>query len=317
MSKPSREKQNGAIERILVPLDDSALAAEVLPYVASIAERFRSKCLIYHVREPRPRWREGELPSQIGGPAVKSIEEYLDRVAQRLAGRGIEVDTLVESGEPAGMILRAARGHRADLLAIATHGHGGIGQWLFGSVAHRVVERANTTLLLVRPSASAPPVGPIVFRQILVPVYPCEEGEAPLPLATEFAARHGATLHLLHVNPTLESLPATRLTAASISPAMAGEFLAAATAAAQAYLQELAARLAEKHIAVEYDVRRGEPAEEILKYVRQMGIELTFMATHGRLGLGGAWSGSVVNKVLHRFTTPLVLVRAPGKHEED
>lgn len=305
------------IRRILVPLDDSELAATVVPYVASIAKRFQSRCILYHVLESRPRWKRGALPPLIDGLPAENIQQYLDRVAQKLTEQGVEADTLIERGEPASMILKAARAQKADLVAVATHGHGGIGPWLFGTVAHRVVERANSTLLLVRPSPAAPVAGVVQLQRLLIPVDGSEEGEAALPWAGEFARRHEATLHLLQVVPTLESLPGTRATAAALSPAMVGEFLTAASDAAQAYLQRLSAKLRKENVTCEVAVLRGEPADEILQYAGQVGAELTFMATHGRIGFGGAWYGSVVNKVLSRFTSPLILVRAPGKHEEE
>lgn len=304
------------VRRILVPLDDSELAATVVPYVASIAKRFRSRCVLYHVLESRPRWKRGALPPLVDGPPAENIQEYLDRVAQKLSEHGIEADTLIERGEPASMILKAAQVQKADLVAVATHGHGGIGPWLFGTVAHRVVERANSTLLLVRPSSAAPTVGAVQLRRLLIPVDGSQEGEAALPWAREFVRRCEATLHLLQIVPTLESLPGTRATAAALSPAMVGEFLIAASDAAQAYLQRLSAKLRKEKVTCEVAVLRGEPADEIIEYAAQAGIDLTFMATHGRLGFGGAWYGSVVNKVLSRFTSPLILVRAPGKHEE-
>ena len=316
MGRKARDTTNSTMRQILVPLDDSELAAVVLPYVASIAERFHSKCLLYHVRETRPRWREGTLPIQIGGTTARTIREYLETVARRLSEQGIEVDTLIEPGNPAAKILQTARSTNTDLLVIATHGHGGIGLWLFGSVAHRVVERVDTPLLLVRPTSHIPTTGSIEFRHLLLPVDGGKEGEAPLCWAIEFARRYRATLHLLHVTPTLESLHTDSMTAAAISPSLAGEILGAATEAAETYLQELSETIREKNISVEFEVRRGEPAEEILRSSHETAIDLIFMATHGRLGFGGAWYGSVVNKILPRFSTPLILVRAPGTHQE-
>ncbi len=76
---------------------------------------------------------------------------------------------------------------------------------------------------------------------------------------------------------------------------------------AQVYLHEVARRLA--GFPVEYAVRFGDPAEEILEESRESGADLIAMATHGRTGIARLWLGSVAEAVFRRRQVPVVLVR--------
>ena len=73
------------------------------------------------------------------------------------------------------------------------------------------------------------------------------------------------------------------------------------------YLREAGHQLT--GLPVEYAVRFGEPAEEILEEARESGVDLVVMATHGRSGVARLMLGSVAEGVLRRSEVPLVLVR--------
>jgi nucleotide-binding universal stress UspA family protein len=75
---------------------------------------------------------------------------YLNRVKQRLAKDGIDVDTEQPEGRAAEAIVASARKHQADLIAMTTHGRSGLGRALLGSVADEVVRTAPCPVLLVR-----------------------------------------------------------------------------------------------------------------------------------------------------------------------
>lgn len=53
----------------------------------------------------------------------------------------------------------------------------------------------------------------------------------------------------------------------------------------------------------------GETAQIIIDYARDIRADEIVMGTHGRGMLAGSVMGSVAQKVVHRATTPVVLVR--------
>ena len=62
---------------------------------------------------------------------------------------------VLESGEPADGILRAARAVDADLIVMASHGHSQVRHFLLGSVTEAVARSDTFPVLLVRPSEQA------------------------------------------------------------------------------------------------------------------------------------------------------------------
>src|SRR6478609_1966529 len=123
-------------DHILVPLDGSPLAAEVVPYIEQIPSE-RVTLLTVNVDDP-VRWHEispeGETNRVRAEPGPPSS---IDQIAARLRYQGRTVEVRQEEGEPAERILAAAAD--ADLIVMATHGRGGFERAVLGSVADRVV----------------------------------------------------------------------------------------------------------------------------------------------------------------------------------
>jgi nucleotide-binding universal stress UspA family protein len=77
-------------------------------------------------------------------------EEYLAPLAVELRGKGVRVTTAVRRGAPAEEIVAAALEAGADLIAMSTHGRGGLGRIIFGSVAQAVLRQAHVPVFLLR-----------------------------------------------------------------------------------------------------------------------------------------------------------------------
>jgi nucleotide-binding universal stress UspA family protein len=78
------------------------------------------------------------------------VEEYLAALAAELRDKGIHVQIRVRRGEPATEIAAGARDAGADLVAMSTHGRGGLGRLVFGSVAQEVLRRVELPVVLMR-----------------------------------------------------------------------------------------------------------------------------------------------------------------------
>jgi nucleotide-binding universal stress UspA family protein len=155
--------------RILVPLDGSALAERVLPYVETLAHRFDSTILLVRATTPpeeiTPAAPAG--PTPLTGPTfdplpvleaeVRAAATYLAAMAERLTEAGLAVESIQQDGAPAAVILDTARTREVDLIAMTTHGRGGLARLAFGSVADEVLRHAPCPVLLVRaqPAPSA------------------------------------------------------------------------------------------------------------------------------------------------------------------
>ena len=152
-------------DHILVALDGSERAEQVLPHVEALAEKFGSEVTLLRVT---PLLGVAAAPV-IGLPMtaptdlytakqmVEALEaeqdyaaEYLRSLGERLRSRLPHVEVEVAQGDPADVIIGHASSRGTDLIAMTTHGRSGLQRLVLGSVADAVVRRAPCAVLLVR-----------------------------------------------------------------------------------------------------------------------------------------------------------------------
>ena len=140
--------------RILVPLDSSPVAEQILPTVTKVAQALKAKLILFQVPTAYVSgWMTGEwyLPIQgVLDMAEEGAQAYLTPVADRLAEQGLDVATATAIGSVADCIVEYAEANEVDLIAMCTHGRTGLARWALGSVADRVLRAGGTPILLVR-----------------------------------------------------------------------------------------------------------------------------------------------------------------------
>lgn len=135
-------------EKILVPLDGSKCAENILPVVERLATDFRASiCLL---RVAYAHTFPGVDPTEAEVSVVREAEAYLQEVGKNLRERGFEVESHVRYGSEADEILDHANQSDIDLIAMSTHGRSGVRRWLLGSVAEKVLRYATKPIFLVR-----------------------------------------------------------------------------------------------------------------------------------------------------------------------
>ncbi len=140
-------------KRALVPLDGSMVAAAIVPFILEIAGPLDMEvALLRVVVPPPPMVVEGS--SYVVAEDVEKLranaEAYLASVAAELRDQGVRVAIQVRFGEAVPEILAGAREVEADLIAMTTHGRGGLGRLLFGSVAEAVLRQAEIPVFMMR-----------------------------------------------------------------------------------------------------------------------------------------------------------------------
>lgn len=76
------------------------------------------------------------------------------------------------------------------------------------------------------------------------------------------------------------------------------------------YLQKVRAEFESVHVPAHADLAFGNPADEIIRWVKEKGCDLVAMSTHGHRLVNDLLRGTTVTKVRHNVTVPLLLVRA-------
>src|SRR5262245_35526139 len=141
-------------KRALIPLDGSMIAESIVPFVLQIAGPLDMEVTLFRVVVPTPpiaMENHRDISTDQGDKRGIDAEEYLAAIAGELRAKGLRVDTRVRVGDDAvAEILAAARDVGADLIAMTTHGRGGLGRLLFGSVAEAVLRQAEVPVFLMR-----------------------------------------------------------------------------------------------------------------------------------------------------------------------
>ncbi len=135
-------------QQILVPLDGSGCAEDILPKVESLATDLKARiCLL---RVAYAHTFPGVDPTDAEVTVVREAEGYLQKIEKDLKAKGLTVDSHVRYGTEAEEILDHAAQKEIDLVAMSTHGRGGVKRWLLGSVAEKVLRHCPKPVFLVR-----------------------------------------------------------------------------------------------------------------------------------------------------------------------
>jgi len=308
-------------ERILIALDGSPRAEQILSQITRILKREDSELLLLRVVDIPEPGSSLEGYGAIDLPGLRRAEreeaqKYVHDLARRFSEKGAKVHGRIAEGPTAQTILETARAEGATLIAMTTHGRTGIARWLMGSVAEKVARASDVPLLLVRsfrrsPAGDLAPSAPeeAPFRRILIPVDGSATSLSIIAPAEKFAQLYDSAILVVHVRPPF--IPP--------SPVLPGMEAALPLVPASPPLPEndeaietAARRLRHAGLGVRQLSVEGEPAGEILDLARTEGIDLIAIGTHGRSGFSRWALGSVAERVLRSAEVPLLLVRTPA-----
>lgn len=274
--------------RIMVPLDGSALAERALPCAERLARL--TGATIHLVRVAGPVFAtesEGTVAPETAATApadflaaeMRAAEAYLERVRARLSAVGVAVCAQRLSGTIAGALLDYAHRADTDLTVMCSHGATGLARLPLGSIADRLVRHGTTPVLLAR--AFGPPVS---LEHAVVPLDGSPRAEAALDVVVPLTRSVVRAVTLVRaVQGQEEGLEAER------------------------YLEDVARRLTQEHVACWRQVTQGDPAQVIIDTA---GVDkLVVMTTHGHAGPARWVLGSVADRVIHGGTAAVLLVR--------
>lgn len=293
-------------DRILVPLDGSERAEAILTHIAPFLRAADAELVVLAVVEGADAQRKPDIA--LLDAARERAERYVESVRERLAEAGLRATSSIRPGRPATQILAAAEEVEADLIALASHGYGGLERLFYGSTAERVLRASDVPVLLVKSwiewddpadRYEALPLEPIGWRDILVPLDGSREAEWALPLAAKLARSQQGRVHLLRVVPIL---PRTGfwIPPPEGGPDAGGE---------KDYLALLADGLNRSGVETRTFVAHGAVIDAIRAYVDEHTVGLIAMTTHGRSGWSRWMLGSVSESLLRSLHTPILLRR--------
>ena len=141
-----------SFRRILIALDDSAIAAHAVEVGLQLASALKAQVALVHVVDPPAIQPDSGIPAVEWAATLKREgQAFLATTAQR-ADQPPAWQFLRE-GKPADQILSAAREWDADVIVIGTHGRSGVSRLVLGSTAESVVRHASCPVLVIKPHA--------------------------------------------------------------------------------------------------------------------------------------------------------------------
>jgi nucleotide-binding universal stress UspA family protein len=170
-------------KKILVCLDGSKLAEQILPYVIETGMRFKSEIVLFQVvtaditipppedihipplnakveRKPSPVSDLGTtvVVESKFGTQLDEIEneqadskQYLDAIARDLRERGIKARGVVSEGDVGEAILNYANSQRVEVIALTARGQSGVKRRAMGHVTRFILKEAEIPILLIKP----------------------------------------------------------------------------------------------------------------------------------------------------------------------
>jgi nucleotide-binding universal stress UspA family protein len=312
---------------ILVPLDGSPRAEQVLPVAAQVARAFQGTITLLRVVD----LAHNAISYGIGAPYItqRLIEDelsvarsYLEQWRHNRALAGTIVQKRVVSGDPATAIIAQAAELSSDLVVISSHGYTGMKRWLLGSVAEKVARHSCAPVLILRDKE------PLHTRRdrhdnqsvrALVPLDPSPRAQDALVSAAELVTA-------LSISGPGELHLAQMVVVEDMASMMEREELLAAarqnlSSIEQSIREGLVARFgSELHPALSWSVsltddiaegivRIAENGEESKEFGKVAACDLIALTTHGAGGMHHWPVGSIAERVLHTTSLPMLIVR--------
>jgi nucleotide-binding universal stress UspA family protein len=224
----------------------------------------------------------------------KPFKEVLEKAKEIGDQEKVVVKTVLEDGEPFIKIVDTALSENCDLIVLGRKKELGLMGKLLGANVARTIGQSPIDILVIPEGSN------LSFNKILVPIDGSVYSEIALKKACKIAQTFSSELFILSV----VDFPEEIATEYEDWPHHLKELAYSGAKKILEGAQKFAENLCKK---VETDIREGNPAEEILSFIKEKGIETVVMGSHGRTGMKRLLMGSVAEKVLTFASNPILV----------
>jgi len=293
---------------MLIPLDGSKLAEQVLPYARFLARALSIPVELLQAADPEALAlltdpEHSRYADTVWADKINSGRAYLEAIARSF--QGARVQCLVEKGKAEDVVIDKAAADKNTLIVMATHGRSGIQRWLLGSVADKVLHGSSNHMLLVRATEQGKTAGEAALKTVVVPLDGSALAEQVLPYVGDLARKI--------------PLKVVFLRAYGLPPSVTGDEYGT-------YMGELMNQIeneARDYLATKVDeakqngmndvvpvVKFGYGADDIISLARETPDNFVAMCTHGRSGMKRFALGSITDRVVRHSGDPVLIIRA-------
>lgn len=282
-------------QKFLVPLDGSVLGEHALPWVKLLATKLQIPVELMRCFESISSTHvlpDVVSPSSMGfdQEAVdQELEDYLLGQVQAFPGHLASAGRY--EGDPATVILDRTETGEIKAVIMASHGRGGLGRWLLGSVATKVLRGSRVPVLVINASTDVADVPEL--NRILVPLDGSKVAEAALPHAAELAKAFEAELVLY------QGVTHTPIGHPDLDKAVNLE-----AQNSRDYLEEVKSQYPDIKVSTEVRIAGLQLGIQ----AQAENCDLIVMSSHGRSGVKRWLLGSVAENILQSVHRPVMIV---------
>ena len=279
-----------APKHILCPVDFSAQSAAALRVTGVISQAFGSEVVVLHVqRLEAPVYFTAAQTQALRGElrrSARAAKKHVSEFVHQYLPEGVAHRVMVREGDPVSAILKTQQDIGGDLIAMGTHGRGGLARVRLGSIAESVLHQAEVPILTVGPRMKLTPTVEKI-RRVLCPVNYSPSSQTSLEHAAALAAVTGSELTVAHID-----------------EAPLGNN-------AQDALRQLCDWIPatiRAHCTVKEVVKQGNAPEQIVAEAEKIHADLLVIGTQPRSLLGTFVLGSTTDLVIRSAACPVLSV---------
>ena len=317
--------------RILVPLDGSALAEQAIPHAELFARIFGSKIVLLQVLEPTSYYDNRKAVDPLTWQIRKTEADlYLQQIATRIRKnlgeaplnkkdeKNSRVGHVLREGKIAENIVNFAHTDKIDLLVICSHGAGGLSRWNISSITQKVINSIYIPILLVRSYSRISMQEDLHgYRRILLPIDSSRRAECSLSAGIDLARGIPPTAEKAD-SPTTKSILV--LTAVIRPPELpipepfpieitklTNELIELSRITVNKYLEDMKLRM--PVVCETRVVEDISAASAIQKLADQEEIDIVVLCAHGYTGQVTWPYGTITRNYIEHGTKPVLVIQ--------
>jgi nucleotide-binding universal stress UspA family protein len=285
-------------EKMLVACGSEPSGLHALKEIIKYVKEDSKPVIVLSVVPFYEEFYEGDLylfasKEDILGKFYKPFKEVLEKAKEIGDQEKVVIKTVLEEGDPFIKIVDTALSENCDLIVLGRKKELGLMGKLLGANVARTIGQSPIDILVIPEGSN------LSFNKILVPIDGSIYSEIALKKACKIAQTFSSELFILSVVDIPVEISAEYPDLRERVYSKAKNILEGA--------QKLAENLCKK---VETDIREGDPAEEILSFIKEKGIETVVMGSHGKTGMKRLLMGSVAEKVLTFASIPILVSKS-------
>jgi nucleotide-binding universal stress UspA family protein len=290
-------------ERILLPLDGSALAEMAIPYGKELGKRFGSELILYHVQ-----WPAFEQHDRMHKVYLDWLAENMKHEMEKGQPKGMEVKVTAKivTGELPVDVCSFVEKNNIGLIIMTSKGGSSHGlDNMLGTMADYICRTVPIPIMLIKPNGAQETQGKKLINRILLTVDGSDLSKRAIPITEELSEKLKTSVTLFQMAQMMHHAPS------DVNILDYTKLNKAEEQRVRTEMIDMERELREKGLTVTHRVTTGtDAADEIIEAAKEVGCDLIVMSSHGRSGLGRWLMGSVTQKVLQYGDIPLLLINA-------